>query len=179
MVQVTFEIPERLLGEFYVEVGLALKAGRDQSTPGPAQAGLGQGGPGQAAPGPAARGQPEFGLHDWGTESFDREVAKQVWRKFSPRAQAVFSLLMDNPGVEMSADDIASKIGLSNGRHGLAGVVAWPSRQCASHGLEAPFRFEASGSGATGSYWMDADTAALFVAAREAYQARLERPATG
>jgi Family of unknown function (DUF6416) len=159
MVQVTFEIPEHLLGDFYAEVGMALRQARDQIAE------------------QADRDDAEPELHDWGLESFDGEVAKQVWRKFSPRAQAVFSLLMDNPGVAMSADDIASKIDLSNGRHGLAGVVAWPSRQCALAGLVPPFRSEpATAAGETGSYWMDADTAAMFVAAREAYRAKLERP---
>jgi hypothetical protein len=155
MAQVTFEIPDRLLGDFYIAVGLVLK--RAEEDPAPSQAG------------------PE--LHDWGTEAFDAEVARMAWRKFSPKAQAVFSLLMDNPGVAMSADDIASKIGLSNGRHSLAGVVAWPSRQCAELGLAAPFRFENPGApGDTGSYWMDADTASLFVAARSEYLEKLGRP---
>ncbi len=34
----------------------------------------------------------------------------------------------------MQADEIPVKIGLANGRHGLAGVVARPSRRCAEIG---------------------------------------------
>lgn len=98
-----------------------------------------------------------------------------AWRKFSPRAQAVFSLLMDNPGAAMSADEIAAKIGLASGRHGLAGVVAWPSRQCAGMGLNPPFRFEnPAAPGDTGSYWMDPEAARLFIAARERSQADIQ-----
>jgi Family of unknown function (DUF6416) len=146
LVQVTFEVPHRLLGEFYIAVGAVLKQARGQS----------------------ATDQGRRELHDWGTEAFDSELAHMAWRKFSPRAQAAFSLLMDNPGVAISADEIATKLGLANGRHGLAGVVAWPSRQCAEMGLTPPFRYEnPAGSGETGSYWIDPQTAQLFIAARE------------
>jgi hypothetical protein len=145
MVQVTFEIPERLLGQFYVAVGLVLKRAQEGSA--------------------LDRAVPE--LRNWGADPFDSDAAMMAWRKFSPRARAVFSLLMDNPDVAMSADDIASKIGLSNGRHSLAGVVAWPSRQCAELGLMPPFQFDDPAEpGGTGSYWMDARTAALFIKAR-------------
>ena len=68
----------------------------------------------------------------------------------------------------MQADEIAVKIGLANGRHGLAGVVAWPSRQCAEMGRTPPFRHQSPPApGETGSYWMDPKTAQLFIAARE------------
>ena len=145
MVELTFEVPDRLLGQFYIAVGAVLKRGHVQRT--------------------TPQAEPE--LHDWGTEAFDSERAHKAWRKFSPRAQAVFSLLMENPGTPMQADDIAAKIGLANGRHGLAGVVAWPSRQCAEMGLTPPFRFDSPAPSETGSYWMDPETARLFIAARE------------
>ena len=151
LVQLTFEVPDRLVGEVYFAIGLALKrAQQEETTP---------------------QGEPE--LHDWGTESFDGEQVDMAWRKFSPRAQAVFSLLMENPGVAMTADEIAAKIGLANGRHALAGVVAWPSRQCAEMGLNPPFRFDAPSSpGETGSYWMDPETARLFINARDRAMAK-------
>jgi uncharacterized protein DUF6416 len=146
MVELTFEVPDRLLGQFYTAVGFVLKRQQDLST--------------------TAQAEPE--LHDWGTAAFDDELAHRAWRRFSPRAQAVFSLLMENPGTAMQADEIAAKIGLANGRHALAGVVAWPSRQCAEFGLAAPFRFDSPDApGETGSYWMDPETARLFIAARE------------
>jgi hypothetical protein len=147
MVELTFEIPDRLVGQFYIAVGLTLR----QETAEPE----------------------EPVLHDWGTEAFDSELVDMAWRKFSPRAQAVFSLLMENPGTAMSADEIAGKIGLANGRHALAGVVAWPSRQCAELGLTAPFRVEAPGGpGDTANYWMDPETARLFLGARERFLAK-------
>ena len=146
MVQLTFEVPDRLVGDVYFAIGLVLKRAQQEET--------------------TTEGEPE--LHDWGTESFDGERVDMAWRKFSPRAQAVFSLLMENPGVAMTADEITAKIGLANGRHALAGVVAWPSRQCAEWGLVPPFRFDASTvPGETGSYWMDPETARLFMGARD------------
>ncbi len=62
--------------------------------------------------------QTEPELNEWSV--FNADEAAVVWRKFSPRAQAVFSLLMDNPGIAIPADEIAAKIGLTNGRHGLS-----------------------------------------------------------
>ena len=145
MVELSFEVPDRLLGQVYVAIGAVLKRAQEQSR--------------TAAEGPV--------LHDWGTHAFDSELAHMAWRKFSPRAQAVFALLMESPGVAMQADEIAAKIGLANGRHALAGVVAWPSRQCAEMGLTPPFRYEnPPAPGETGSYWMDPETAQLFIAVR-------------
>jgi hypothetical protein len=153
VVELSFEVPDRLLGRIYIAIGTVLRRAQQSTT---------------AEEGPD--------LHDWGeTEAFadEAELADMAWRKFSPRAQAVFALLMENPGVAMQADEIAAKIGLANGRHGLAGVVAWPSRQCAEIGRTPPFRYESPPApGETGSYWMDPETAQLFIAARERSLAR-------
>ncbi|HUA41153.1 MAG TPA: DUF6416 domain-containing protein [Streptosporangiaceae bacterium] len=146
MVEVTFEVPERLLGQFYIAVGSALKNARLVSR--------------------------EPDVMDWDLMAFDGELATMVWRKFSPRAQAVFSVLMDNPGEAIPADELAAKIGLANGRHGLAGVVAWPSRQCAEVHRVPLFRYEAPEKpGGAGTYWMDPRTAKLFLAARDRHLA--------
>jgi Family of unknown function (DUF6416) len=153
MVELSFEVPDRLLGQFYTAIGVVLKRAQQSTT-----------------------AEEEREPHDWGgTEAFadEAELADIAWRKFSPRAQAVFALLMENPGVAMRADEIAVKIGLANGRHGLAGVVAWPSRQCAEMGRTPPFRYESPPApGETGSYWMDPETAQLFIAARDRALAR-------
>jgi hypothetical protein len=144
MVQVTFEIPEHLLGQFYLAVGRALQNGQDEG----------------------AAEQAEPAMSEWSV--LDVDDAAVVWRKFSPRAQAVFSVLMDSPGIALPADELAAKIGLTNGRHGLAGVVAWPSRQCAELGFVPPFRFDNSAApNEAGTYWMDPETADLFRAVRQ------------
>ena len=80
MVQVTFEIPDHLLGDFYIAVGATLNRAKPDTEDEPAS--------------PV----------DWGTapSELEFEPAREVWRKFSPRAQAVFSLLIDNPGIAMT-----------------------------------------------------------------------------
>jgi len=148
MLQVTFEIPDRLLGSFYTRVGAALNRPRLDVADEPAP--------------------PD----DWG--SADRgylEPAREVWRKFSPRAQAVFSLLIDNPGTAISGEDIASKLDIPNGKRGVAGIVAWPARHCADAGFVPLFRYE----DADGGYWMDPDTAELFAQVREVARPRPAR----
>lgn len=148
MVELSFEVPDRLLGHVYIAIGAVLKRSQQSTT-----------------------AEEEQELRDWGENpafADEAKLADMAWRKFSPRAQAVFALLMENPGVAMQADEIAVKIGLANGRHGLAGVVAWPSRQCAEMGRTPPFRYESPPApGETGSYWMDPETAQLFIAAQE------------
>jgi hypothetical protein len=151
MVQVTFEIPDHLLGSFYVVVGATLN---------------------KARPDVADEHAPPV---DWGTAPGDLEFesAREVWRKFSPPAQAVFSLLIDNPGVAVTGEDIASKLDIPNGKRGVAGIVAWPARHCADAGYVPLFRCE----DADGGYWMDPDTADLFARVRDAARPR-PRPAS-
>lgn len=146
MVKVTFDIPEHLMGMFYHAVGRVLQSAQDESAAEPTEPQLGE----------------------WGSDAYDSVQAATAWRKFSPRAQAVFSLLMDNPGIAIPADEVAAKIGLTNGRHGLGGVVAWPSRQCAELGFVPPLRFDNSAApNEAGTYWMDPETAELFRAVRQ------------
>jgi len=151
MVQVTFEIPDHLLGDFYIAVGATLNRAKPDTEDEPAS--------------PV----------DWGTapSELEFEPAREVWRKFSPRAQAVFSLLIDNPGIAMTGEDIASKLDIPNGKRGVAGIVAWPARHCADAGRAPLFRYE----DADGGYWMDPDTADLFARVRHAARPR-PRPAS-
>jgi len=146
MVQVTFEVPDHLLGSFYIAVGATLNRAR-----------------------PDVADEPASPV-DWGTadSDFEFESAREVWRKFSPRAQAVFSLLIDNPGIAMTGEDIASKLDIPNGKRGVAGIVAWPARHCADAGYAPLFRCE----DADGGYWMDPDTADLFARVRDAARPR-------
>src|ERR1700751_106184 len=87
MVELSFEVPERLRGQIYIAIGTVLKQAQQTTT-----------------------AEEEAELRDWGeSEAFadEAELADMAWRKFSPRAQAVFALLMENPGVAMRADEIA------------------------------------------------------------------------
>ncbi len=143
MVQVTFEIPDKFLGEFYVAVGTVLREGREGQT-----------------------GTTGKELRDWGIMGGDSLSAYAAWRRFSPNAQALFSLLIDNPGVAMTGDEIAAKLDIPNGKHGVAGIVAWPARHCAEAGFNPLFRY-----GDGGVYWMDPVTARLFAEVRKSLQA--------
>jgi hypothetical protein len=149
-VQVTFEIPDKLLGAFYIHVGATLTRARQQDAP-----------------------AEDESATDWATDNYgDDLAARNIWRQFSPKAQAVFSLLIDNPGVTMTGDEISQKLGIPNGNRGVAGIVAWPARRCAEAGRPSLFRF----SEADGGYWMDPDAAELFAQVRDAARPR-PRPA--
>ena len=146
MVQVTFDIPDHVLGTFYLHVGARLRQAAPDDDDEPAQ------------------------LEDWGSEpsQYELERARGVWRKCSPKAQAVFSLLIDNPGVAITGADIAGKLGIPNGNRGVAGIVAWPARHCADAERNPLFRYE----DADGGYWMDPVTAGLFGRVRDAARPR-------
>lgn len=148
MVQVTFDIPDHVLGRFYLMVGSKLRL----------------------ADGRVADEEAAAQLHDWGTgpREADMGPAREVWRKFSPKAQAVFGLLIDNPGVAVTGADIAGKLDIPNGNRGVAGIVAWPARHCADAGRNPLFRYE----DADGGYWMDTVTADLFAQVRDAARPR-------
>lgn len=141
MAQVTFEIPDKVLGDFYVAVGVVFKRAQTEVR------------------------ESDEGLRDWATADSDYSKAYSVWRRFSPKAQAVFSLLIDGPGEAMTGDEIALKLDIPNGKHGVAGIVAWPARHCADAGFNPLFRF-----GDGGAYWMDLATARLFAQARQSLQ---------
>jgi uncharacterized protein DUF6416 len=146
MARVTFEVPDKLLGEFYTAVGVVLKRGQDRVDAPPAE---------------------EQKLRDWVPTSGDYLYAEErqaVWRRFSPRAQALFSLLIDTAGEIMTGDEIAQRLDIPNGKHGVAGIVAWPARHCAEMGFNPPFRYDPDGGG----YWMDEATASLFAEVRNA-----------
>jgi Family of unknown function (DUF6416) len=150
-VQVTFDIPDKLLGEFYLHVGATLNMAREQDEPAEDTLAM-----------------------DWATDNYgDDLTARGIWRQFSPKAQAVFSLLIENSGVTMTGDEISQKLDIPNGNRGVAGIVAWPARRCAEAGRPSLFRF----SEADGGYWMDPDAAELFAEVRDAARPR-PRPAS-
>lgn len=62
----------------------------------------------------------------------------------------------------------AARLGIDNGKRGVAGIVAWPARHCADVSRVPLFRYE----DADGGYRMDPDTAGLFAAVRDAARSR-------
>lgn len=53
-----------------------------------------------------------------------------------------------------------------NGAHGVAGVLAWPSRYCADNGREILWSWEYPDEGEPAVYWLTDEVAALFRQAR-------------
>ncbi|WP_256239441.1 DUF6416 domain-containing protein [Lentzea flaviverrucosa] len=95
----------------------------------------------------------------------DGELAAAVWGKFSEKAQALFSVLMDKPGVPFSGDELGLLLGLPNGKHGVAGVLGWPLRHCQAVGRSWPWVWEYP-EGENVRYWMTEEVAGLFRQAR-------------
>jgi hypothetical protein len=104
----------------------------------------------------------------WGSSpEADATDAEALWAKYSKNARGMFSLLMDNPGKEFTGDEIAEAVGIPNGAHGVAGVLAWPGRHGAEIGRFLPTSFREDEETGLTYYRMTADQAELFKAARE------------
>jgi hypothetical protein len=162
--QITIEVPEERVAEFYAWFAEFL------STP------AGEFGPSRMRRGgPAAhrgfRGPGGFGGHrGFGGEPSpwtddDLEQARWIYRKLSDPARDLFDLLIDHPAEHYGGNDIASRLQLDKGAHGVAGILAWPGRWCRKLGREFPIDTEAREDGGT-DFSMSAATAALFARAR-------------
>lgn len=154
--QITVAVPEERVPEFYVWFASFLSA-----EPGaPPWGGRRGRGPGR---GPGARhdrfGEPA----SW--SAADAEPAAWLYGKLAPPARALFDLLIDAPGERMSGNDIAARLGLEKGAHGVAGILAWPGRYSRKLGRELPLATEGRDDGGT-DYFMEPAVAELFAAAR-------------
>jgi|SRR6185437_8111239 hypothetical protein len=102
------------------------------------------------------------GPRNWTNSNDDLALARSAWGKFSPRAKALFSLLMDQPGRKVSGKDLASTLDIPNGAAGVAGVLAWPARHCAAVNRVGPWRWEYRSEEDKTYYWIDPEVASLF-----------------
>jgi hypothetical protein len=148
MIDITVKVPEDRVGEFYTWFGAWL-SGPPQGPP-PTGTG-GSGGTRDAA--------------EW-SES-DIELAAEVWEKFSDTAQMLFSTLIDEPKRRFSGDELSEMLAIPNGRHGVAGVLAWPGRHCVAVDRELPWKWTYPVEGEPVVYWFTPENAALFRAARD------------
>lgn len=150
--QITVAVPEERVPEFYVWFASFLSA-----APGAPPWG------GRRGRGPGARhgrfGEPA----SW--SAGDAEPAAWLYGKLAPPARALFDLLIDAPGERMSGNDIAARLGLEKGAHGVAGILAWPGRYSRKLGRELPLATEGREDGGT-DYFMEPAVAELFAAAR-------------
>ena len=141
MIDVTVKIPEERVGELYELVGRWLS-----------------GEPLEDAGGDAHGTAPK----NWANTDDDLVLARVVWEKFSPRAKALFSLLMDHPEHKVSGADLAATLDIPNGTSGVAGVLAWPARHCAAVNRVGPWWWEYGPDGDGASYWVEREAADLF-----------------
>ncbi|MEA2403938.1 MAG: hypothetical protein QOE08_585 [Thermoleophilaceae bacterium] len=95
----------------------------------------------------------------------DADQAAWLYRKLAPQARALFDLLIDEPDRRHSGNEIAARLELEKGAHGVAGILAWPGRYSRHLGRDLPIATEGREDGAT-DYFMEPAIAELFAAAR-------------
>jgi hypothetical protein len=173
--QITVAVPEERVPEFYVWFAHFLAAqeggpapwtgrpGRDSQDPGPPwggpwagpRGGRGRGrGPGRMLPEASA----------WTAD--DADQAAWLYGKLAPPARELLDLLIDAPGERFSGNDIAARLHLDKGAHGVAGILAWPGRYSRKLGRELPIATEGRDDGGT-DYFLEPEIAALFAVARD------------
>ncbi|WP_354700229.1 hypothetical protein DSM112329_00495 [Paraconexibacter sp. AEG42_29] len=174
--QITVAVPEDRVPEFYAWFAAFLAADRGDDVAGLRGPGFGPGarggGPGfrpggGRGDGPGGftrgRGRGGRGMHPdaepW--TGADTEEAAWLLGKLAPPARALFDLLAGAPGERFSGNDIAARLGLDKGAHGVAGILAWPGRYCRKLDRELPILTDGREDGGT-DYYMDPEVAALF-----------------
>ncbi|HUR87406.1 MAG TPA: DUF6416 domain-containing protein [Solirubrobacteraceae bacterium] len=150
--QVTVAVPEERVPEFYVWFANFLAA--DPASPWSGGRGRGRG------LRHALHEQPE----PWTAD--DADQAAWLYGKLAAPARGLFDLLVDAPGERISGNDIAARLGLEKGAHGVAGILAWPGRYSRKLARELPIATEGRDDGGT-DYFMDPAVAELFAAARK------------
>ena len=151
--QVTVAVPEERVPEFYVWFASFLAA--EPGAP-----------PWESPRGRRGRGLRPHHHHEttpWSAD--DADQARWLYGKLAPPARALFDLLVDAPGERFAGNDVAARLGLDKGAHGVAGILAWPGRYTRKLGRNFPIATEGRVDGGT-DYFMEPDVAAVFAAAR-------------
>lgn len=152
--QVTVAVPEERVPEFYSWFATFLAAE-----------------PGTPAPFGGRRRRGPHGLHHrsearaWSAQDAGR--AAWLYHKLAPPARELFDLLAESAGARFGGEEVAKRLGLEKGSHGVAGILAWPGRYCRRLDRALPIATEGRADGGT-NYYMEPDTAALFADARTA-----------
>jgi hypothetical protein len=150
--EITVAVPEGRVPEFYLWFAAFLAA--EPGTPAPE---WGRGGRGRRRP--RRHGE----ARAWSAE--DADQAAWLYGKLAPPARALFDLLSDAPGERFGGENIATRLGLEKGAHGVAGILAWPGRYCRHLGRTLPIATEGRADGGT-DYFMEPEVATLFAVAR-------------
>ena len=150
--QVTVAVPEDRVPEFYSWFAAFLAA--EPGTP-PPHAGRGRRGP---------RGMRHHAeTRAWSAE--DADQASWLYSRLAPPARELFDLLIDAPGERFGGENIATRLKLDKGAHGVAGILAWPGRYSRHLDRALPIATEGRPDGGT-DYYMEPGIAALFAKAR-------------
>ncbi|WP_395695570.1 DUF6416 domain-containing protein [Nocardioides sp.] len=152
LTDITVPVPDDRTAEFYQFFGLWLAGSLDISQ------GI-SGAPESPSKAPTINYED---LPKWGHGDDDFDIAVTLWKKYSPNARKMFSLLIDNPDKEYTGDEIAEAIGLANGAHGVAGVLAWPGRYGYKVGRRLPNDWREDADTLQSYYWMPAERAEMF-----------------
>ncbi len=150
--EITVAVPEERVPEFYSWFAVFLAA--EPGTP-PQRAGRGRRGPRGSWHHDDARA--------WSAE--DADQAAWLYAKLAPPARELFDLLINAPGERFGGENIAKRLKLHKGAHGVAGILAWPGRYCRHLNRTLPIATEGRADGGT-DYYMEPEVAALFAAAR-------------
>ncbi|HTU84244.1 MAG TPA: DUF6416 domain-containing protein [Solirubrobacteraceae bacterium] len=161
--QVTVAVPEERVPEFYAWFAAFLA-----SEPGAGWAGTqSQGGRGRRGPRGSRR---NHDVHAWSAD--DADQAAWLYRKLAPPARELFDLLAESPGTRVGGEQLAKRLDLDKGSHGVAGILAWPGRYSRHLNRVMPIATAGRADGGT-DYYMDPETAELFRTARERPSRRL------
>lgn len=150
--QVTVPVPEDRVAEFYAWFAsfLATEPGWTR-------------GPGRRGPGGRGRrggpGHHDHLLEAWTSADGDR--AAWLYERLAPGASELFDLLATSPGKRFSGNEVAARLKIDKGAHGVAGILAWPGRYARRLNRVLPIATEGRPDGGT-DYFMGADVAALF-----------------
>jgi hypothetical protein len=151
--QVTVAIPEERVPEFYSWFASFLAA--EPGGPAPSWGRRGRGPRGSRYHGEARA---------WSAD--DADQATWLYGKLAPPARELFDLLADAPGERFGGENIAKRLGLEKGAHGVAGILAWPGRYSRHLDRALPIATDGRADGGT-DYYMEPDIAQLFAAARQ------------
>ena len=150
--QVTVAVPEERVPEFYAWFAsfLAAEPGAPPPLPGGGRRG--------------SRGHRHH-RHAQAWSAQDADQAVWLYRKLAPQARELFDLLAATPGARIAGEEIAKRLKLEKGAHGVAGILAWPGRYSRHLDRTLPIATEGRPDGGT-DYYMDPELAELFTAAR-------------
>src|SRR5436190_23947378 len=127
--EVTVAVPEERVPEFYSWFAAFLAAEPGSEPP---VAGRRRRGP---------RGLRHHGeSHAWSAE--DADQAAWLYARLAPPARELFDLLTDGPGKRFGGEELAKRLNLQKGAHGVAGILAWPGRYPRHLGRTLPIATE-------------------------------------